>query len=228
MSEKPKKVAPKRKAETQNDHEAPPAKKQDDGESKLTVMFVKDIPSSVPEFCINQNISSGLVVGFSIQEIANVLFNEFFGNTIHSDTQQQQIEAQIGQWIEGGIELSLTKPNLYIVSDGPPLAMSSAKKPTDARLSNNNNNKNLSVFISKFFAVQDIFPGVAIGVGSEKAEIEAKISQYIEENVDMDHRPNDIIESHPKTGDIIQIDLKEPGFYRLATGAPYKDYCKRS
>ena len=102
MSEKPKKVAPKRKAENQNDQEAPPAKKQDDGESKLMVMFVKDIPSSVPEFCINQNISSGLVVGFSIQEIANVLFNEFFGNTIHSDTQQQQIEAQIGQWMADG------------------------------------------------------------------------------------------------------------------------------
>lgn len=221
MSEKPKKpVSKKRPAESQNTEEAPPTKKHDDGESKLIVLYVKDLPSSIPEFCINQAMSSGLVVGFSMQEIANILFNEFFGDTLISEAEQQRIEAQISQWIDGGIEIPLTKPYLYIVSDGPPLAMN---KPMDARLTT----KSLSVFISKYFAVQDIFPGIAIGVGGDSSEIESKISQYIEEHVDMDHRPQDIIERYPQTGEIKQVDLKDPGFYRLATGAPYKDYCKK-
>lgn len=222
--DKPKKTSAKRKAETQLEKEdSPPDKKQDTGESKLTVLYVKNIPPPDPEACVNQNISSGLVVGFSIQEIANILFNEFFGNAIHSQEQQQEIEHRIGQWINGGIEVSLIKPHLYVVNDGPPLAMElNLKKSSDARLANSS--KQQSVFISKHFSEQTIFPGVAIGVASNKTEFETKIREYIKENVDMDLRPADVAERVPDTGDIIQVNLKEPAFYRLATGSPYDEY----
>lgn len=223
-TEKPKKVAQKRKADNSIEKDAPPDKKQDVGETKLIALFVKNIPSSEPQFCFNECISSGLVIGFSIQEIANILFNQFYGDAVASETQQSEIEARIGKWIDGGVKVSLTKPYLYVVTDGPPIAMSeNAKKNSDARISSSQ--KNLSVYISKFFAGQSPLPSVAIGVGVSKDDVMAKIKRYIEENVEMDIRPMEYTQSHPETGQIMQVDLKEPGFYRLASGAPYPDYC---
>lgn len=227
MSSKKETKAPsKRKAEGPADANGDveiPAKKQDVGQTKLTVFYVKDIPSSDPKHCINQNISSGLVVGFSIQEIANVLFNEFFDDTLHSESEQQKIQEQIESWISGGIEVSLTKPHLYVVSDGPPLSMKqNEKKGSDARLDNHTYN----VFISKNFSEQSIFPGVAVGVEETQRDFEERLKLYIEENVSYDHRPEEIKDSVQPSGKIIKINLKDPGFYRLASGAPFTSYCQ--
>lgn len=211
MSEVTTTTTKKRKAGAPTGEEPQVIKKHKGEDDRLIVLFVQGLPTNNPR----TSASSGLVVAFNNQQVAQVLFDYLFGG--NPTDPSVDIKAAIENLLSNSIELDCTKKRAYLVSDGPPpIPRDSGETVLDARVKQHA----MKVFVCKNFATSALYPEVAVVVDSSDQSAKSKLAK-LEQDV-IDSRPRSVI---ARGMEIREVNLTSPGFYKLADGGFY-DYSR--
>ena len=217
MSDAPPVSAPasatkKRKAATTAEKTS--VKKYRSDSDRLIALFVQGLPT--PH--VRLSASSGLIVGFNNQQLAQALYDELYGDAEEADD-QESVERRLQTILDGGVELSLFKKQLYVVSDGPPPIPRPGESPADAASDDARVQKRpMKLFVVKDFPSRSLYPEVAVIIDINEAS--ALSALQVLTAAAIDNRPNSI----KKRGQSVkEVPLTAPGFYRLSEGNFY-DY----
>lgn len=195
---------------------------------QMHVLLVQNLPSENPKHVIDPAMSAGLVIGSSAQEMAEILYKAFFGNVVEpSEDEEQGFQKQLEAWITTGVEISLNKKCLYIVSDlpnskddGDDEEMEERNAPADARV----RFTSPELFVVRNFPTLEMVPPVALVVDSSSSDALYRIKAHIEGQEKGDNRPIELAKRCGPTGQIEKVNTLTPNFVRLGDGCAFKEY----
>lgn len=213
---KPARKGRKRSAETELEVQSA-SKKAATSNQKAHAYYIPGLPTNRKTF--RTAAVSGIVVAHSENTVKQILFDTFCARFVQDEITQTRAERQVDDWFAGALEVDLSIPVFWRVTNGPPPVLKD--KPKDARVSNDSGVKKL--FVARDFRDTMAFPGVALIVAPDVRSARSQVSAYISKYKGiLDNRPQKIADETDDTGHIEEIDLNTETFYPLVDGQPYQ------
>jgi hypothetical protein len=182
---------------------------------KVVVYFVQGIPPAPDAKCIVESASNGVLVGFSGQQISELLVRNFIDPYSHID--ENEASRLMAKWRDSSVSIPLDMNGVYDATTGQP------EIPPETMLADARIEKKIKkMFICRDFPTEGVFPGAAIIIANNVTEAAAQMAKYIkQESGNVDNRPPEVKKRSGKVGDILEVDFAIPAFHRLSNGAAY-------